>query len=76
MTETATIGTPLVVLICVIFGIVLAASMFKLDSLVSQPKQGRLPLTGGIGEDGMPVFLEPDGRPLRSKRSKVVTRIS
>lgn len=70
MTETASMGTPLVVLICVIFGIILAASMFKLDSLLSRPKQGRLPLAGGVGEDGLPIFLEPDGNPLRAKGTK------
>jgi hypothetical protein len=70
MTETA-IGTPFLVVLCVIFGIGLAATMFKLDSLVSHPKkEDRQPLAGGLDEDGMPIFLEPDGKPLRTKGGK------
>jgi len=70
MTETA-IGTPFLVFLCVVFGVGLAATMFKLDSLVSHPKkEDKHPLAGGLDEDGMPIFLEPDGTPLQGKGAK------
>jgi hypothetical protein len=70
MTETV-IQTPFLILLCVIFGIGLAVTMFKLDSLVSHPKKSSpRTLAGGLDEEGMPIFLEPDGRPLERKRRK------
>lgn len=70
MAETA-IGTPFLVFLCVIFGVGLAATMFKLDSLVSRPKkEEHQSLAGGLDDDGMPIFLEPDGTPLQPKRGK------
>ncbi len=65
MREVA-IGTPFLIFLCVIFGVGLAGTMFKLDSLVSRPKQpSQQPLAGGLDEDGLPIFLEPDGTPLK-----------
>lgn len=69
--EGSILGVPLIVLVSVAFGVVLFAAIFKLDSLVSLPKESSSsPLAGGLDEKGMPIFLEPDGRPLNGKKKK------
>ena len=53
---------------------VMAAGFFRLDEFFGKPrrraarKYRRIPLAGGIDERGMPIGIDPDGRPLRETR--------
>ena len=49
---------------------ILAAGFFRIDELMGKPKKTyrRIPLAGGIDEHGIPIGLDPDGRPLRNAR--------
>ena len=63
-TDALLVGIPMVFLFAMIF--------FRLDELLARPAKMivRRPLAGGIDSNGMPIFVEPDGKPLGSVRDK------
>ena len=58
------------ILVAVPLLVIMAAGFFRIDELVVKPKKTyrRIPLAGGIDEHGIPIGLDPDGRPLRRAR--------
>ncbi len=49
---------------------VLFLAVFRLDELIcrSPKRAARRPLAGGVDGDGMPICVEPDGKPLGALR--------
>ena len=51
---------------------ILFAGFFRLDELFgrTQKKSARRPLAGGMDHNGMPICMDPDGKPLGRMRRK------
>jgi hypothetical protein len=62
--DTLLVGIPMVLLLLVTF--------FRLDEVVVQrPRMvARRPLAGGVDQNGMPICVDPDGKPLGRIRAK------
>ena len=45
---------------------VLFVGFFRLDEMIGRPKKmsERRPLAGGLDYNGMPICMDPDGKPL------------
>jgi hypothetical protein len=51
---------------------IMAAAFFRVDEAISKPsrKMRRMPLAGGLDENGVPIGIDPDGNPITRAHSR------